>query len=179
MSDALVIAGHALREAVRRRVLLVVALLTAVFLGLFALAAFEAFDSLERTPAGGIPIDEQALAGGTLLGLAMFVAQSPMRSTTPAILSAAMISRRSSAMGARRAMTRTASSSTWLSSLSSLRSRATTPAASSSSPLTSARSDSWMPSSARPPISAISPRSRVMSSSNALTVCSAISRTCP
>ena len=74
MSDALVIAGHALREAVRRRVLLVVALLTAVFLGLFALAAFEAFDSLERTPAGGIPIDEQALAGGTLLGLAMFVA---------------------------------------------------------------------------------------------------------
>ena len=74
MSDALVIAGHALREAVRRRVLLVVALLTAVFLGLFALAAFEAFDSLERTPAGGIPIDEQALAGGTLLGLAMAVA---------------------------------------------------------------------------------------------------------
>ena len=74
MSDALVIAGHALREAVRRRVLLVVALLTAVFRGLVALAAFEAFDSLERTPAGGIPIDEQALAGGTLLGLAMFVA---------------------------------------------------------------------------------------------------------
>lgn len=75
MSDAVVIAGHALREAVRRRVLLVVALLTVAFLGLYALAAFEVFDSLEETSAGGlIPIDERALAGGTLLGLAMFVA---------------------------------------------------------------------------------------------------------
>jgi Cu-processing system permease protein len=74
MSDAIVIAGHALREAVRRRVLLVVALLTAVFLGLYALAAFEAFASLERTNGGLVPIDERALAGGTLLGLAMFVA---------------------------------------------------------------------------------------------------------
>ena len=72
MSDALTIAGHALREAVRRRVLLVVALLTAGFLALFALAASEAFDSLEQTN-GSIPLDERALAGGTLLGLAMFV----------------------------------------------------------------------------------------------------------
>jgi ABC-type transport system involved in multi-copper enzyme maturation permease subunit len=77
MSDALTIAGHALREAIRRKVLLVVALLTAGFLGLFALAASEVFDSLEQTNAGAggvVPIDEQALAGGTLLGLAMFVA---------------------------------------------------------------------------------------------------------
>lgn len=75
MSDALTIAGHALREAVRRRVLLVVALLTTAFLALYALAAFEAFNSLEETSAGGlVPIDERALAGGTLLGLAMFVA---------------------------------------------------------------------------------------------------------
>ena len=75
MSGAIAIAAHALREAVRRRVLLVVALLTAVFLGLYALAAFEAFDSLEQASAGGfVPIDERALAGGTLLGLAMFVA---------------------------------------------------------------------------------------------------------
>jgi Cu-processing system permease protein len=75
VSDALVIAGHALREAVRRRVLLVVALLTLAFLGLFALGTFEAFDSLEQTTAGvDIPLDERALTGGTLLGLAMFVA---------------------------------------------------------------------------------------------------------
>jgi Cu-processing system permease protein len=74
MSDAIVIAGHSLKEAVRRKVLLVVALLTAAFLGLFALAAFEAFDSLDRNARGVIPVDERALAGGTLLGLAMFVA---------------------------------------------------------------------------------------------------------
>jgi Cu-processing system permease protein len=75
VSDALVIAGHALREAIRRRVLLVVALLTLAFLGLFALGTFEAFDSLEQTTAGvDIPLDERALTGGTLLGLAMFVA---------------------------------------------------------------------------------------------------------
>ena len=75
MSDALAIAGHALKEAVRRRVLLVVALLTAGFLALFALGAFEVFESLEEETGGGIvPIDERALAGGTLLGMAMFVA---------------------------------------------------------------------------------------------------------
>lgn len=73
MGDVVVIAGHALRQAVRRRVLLVVSLLTAVFLGLYALAAFEAFDSLHRVE-GAIPLDERALAGGTLIGLAMFVA---------------------------------------------------------------------------------------------------------
>ncbi len=75
MSDAIAIAGHALREAVRRRVLLVVALLTAAFLGLYALGAFNVFASLERESTGSVvPIDERALAGGTLLGLAMFVA---------------------------------------------------------------------------------------------------------
>jgi Cu-processing system permease protein len=75
MSDAIAIAGHALREAVRRKVLLVVALLSAGFLGLFALGAFEVFQSLEEETGGGIvPIDERALAGGTLLGMAMFVA---------------------------------------------------------------------------------------------------------
>lgn len=75
MSDALTIAGHALREAARRRVLLVVAVLTVGFLALFALGAREVFQSLEDVNAGGpIPLDDQALAGGTLLGLAMFVA---------------------------------------------------------------------------------------------------------
>ena len=75
MTDAITIAGHALKEAVRRRVLLVVALLTAAFLALYALAAFAAFDALEGASGGDlIPIDERALAGGTLLGLAMFVA---------------------------------------------------------------------------------------------------------
>lgn len=74
MSDALVIAGHALREAVRRRVLLVVGFLTLGFLGLFALAAFETFDSLQPNSGGFVSLDERTLAGGTLVGLAMFVA---------------------------------------------------------------------------------------------------------
>jgi ABC-type transport system involved in multi-copper enzyme maturation permease subunit len=74
VSDALVIAGHALREAVRRRVLLVVGCLTLGFLGLFALAAFETFDSLQPSSGGLISLDQRALAGGTLVGLAMFVA---------------------------------------------------------------------------------------------------------
>ena len=75
MSDALTIAGHALREAARRRVLLVVAVLTVGFLGLYTLAAIKVFDSLDREHLGGqIPIDDRALAGATLLGLAMFTA---------------------------------------------------------------------------------------------------------
>ncbi len=74
MSDAITIAGHALREAVRRRVLLVVAAVTAIFLGLYALAAYEVFDTLENSALGGVTSDDRALAGGTLLGLAMFVA---------------------------------------------------------------------------------------------------------
>jgi hypothetical protein len=76
VSDALTIAGHALREAVRRRVLLVVGLLTIVFLGLYGLAAAEVFRSLSHqySRQTGLPIDERALAGGTLLGLSMFVA---------------------------------------------------------------------------------------------------------
>jgi Cu-processing system permease protein len=74
MSDAITIAGHALREAVRRRVLLVVAVVTAAFLALYALGAREVFDSLESSSLGAVPLDERALAGGTLLGLAMFVA---------------------------------------------------------------------------------------------------------
>ncbi len=73
MTDALVIAGNSLREAVRRRVLLVVGLLTLGFLGLFALAAFETFDSLRPDQGGLVSLDERALAGGTLVGLAMFV----------------------------------------------------------------------------------------------------------
>ncbi len=73
MSDALTIAGHALREAIRRRVLLVVGLLTVGFLALFALAASTAFDSVGQFSDGGIDVDDKALTGGTLLGLSMFV----------------------------------------------------------------------------------------------------------
>jgi len=53
-------------------VLTVVCVLTAVFLGLYGWATSAVFDDV-RDSAGGLPLDEQVLAGATLLGLAMFV----------------------------------------------------------------------------------------------------------
>lgn len=72
MSGVATIAGYALRESLRRRVFLVVAVLTAAFLGLFALGAGQAFDSLDELGATEQLVDPRALAGATMLGLAMF-----------------------------------------------------------------------------------------------------------
>jgi len=72
--DLLIIAGYALREAVRRRVLVVVVVLTLAFLGLYAFGSVEAFKEVESFgPTGGLNIDDKVLTGSTLLGLAMFV----------------------------------------------------------------------------------------------------------
>ncbi len=72
--DLRIIAGYALREAVRRRVLLVVVVLTAAFLALYAFGSAEAFEEAARHRiATGAPIDDKLLTGSTLLGLAMFV----------------------------------------------------------------------------------------------------------
>jgi len=71
ISDALTIAAYSLRESLRRRVFLVVALLTAAFLLLYRLGARRAF----AETAGVLPpegIDAQTLVGATLLGLSMF-----------------------------------------------------------------------------------------------------------
>lgn len=74
MTDLRIIAGYALREAVRRRVLLVVVVLTAGFLALYAFGCNEAFEEVSRHGVGpGTPIEEEVLTGSTLLGLAMFV----------------------------------------------------------------------------------------------------------
>jgi Cu-processing system permease protein len=72
--DLRIIAGYALREAVRRRVLLVVVVLTGGFLTLFTYGSQRAFREVarKRIPAGGM-IEEKVLTGSTLLGLAMFV----------------------------------------------------------------------------------------------------------
>jgi Cu-processing system permease protein len=72
--DLRIIAGYALREALRRRVLLVVVVLTAGFLALYAYGSQQAFRQVtsQRIPAGGL-IEEEVLTGSTLLGLAMFV----------------------------------------------------------------------------------------------------------
>jgi Cu-processing system permease protein len=67
-----IVIGYALRESVRRRVFLVVLVLTAVFLGLYALGTNEAFDVAERQYDGLIPVDERELIGSTMFGLSMF-----------------------------------------------------------------------------------------------------------
>lgn len=71
MSGVLVIAGHALREALRRRVFAVVLGLTVVFGALYAYGVNEVFDSIE-TLEGNAFLEADQLAGATMLGLAMF-----------------------------------------------------------------------------------------------------------
>lgn len=64
------IAVHALRESVRRRVFAVVLVLTLLFVALYALAAVEVFGHLDF--AGEGTLDARGLATVTLLGLGMF-----------------------------------------------------------------------------------------------------------
>jgi ABC-type transport system involved in multi-copper enzyme maturation permease subunit len=71
VNGALIVARYALREAVRRRVILVVMFLTACFLALYALGCAVTFDQVEGFAVED-EIDDRALAGATLLGLAMF-----------------------------------------------------------------------------------------------------------
>jgi Cu-processing system permease protein len=71
VSAVAAIAGYALRESLRRRVFLVVLVLSAGFLALYALGASAAFHETDRIGTAG-EIDPQALTGATLLGLAMF-----------------------------------------------------------------------------------------------------------
>ena len=73
MRGALIIAGYALRESMRRRVFVVVLILTVAFLALYAVGTEAAFDSVDAEAAGAVlDIDDQVLTGSTLLGLAMF-----------------------------------------------------------------------------------------------------------
>ena len=73
LADARIIVGYAVAESLRRRVVAVVAALTAAFLVLYALGAHFAFAEIEDMRlAGGALVDEQALVGGTIFGLAMF-----------------------------------------------------------------------------------------------------------
>jgi hypothetical protein len=73
MTNVATIAMYALQEALRRRVFLVVLVLTAAFLGLFWLGSDKAFEEARDftgTTESGVDID--VVVGGTLLGLAMF-----------------------------------------------------------------------------------------------------------
>ena len=74
MSGAAIVAGYALRESVRRRVFVVVLLLTLLFLGLFAFATAKVFDERESFVVGRNigTLDTTGLVASTMLGLGMF-----------------------------------------------------------------------------------------------------------
>jgi Cu-processing system permease protein len=67
----LVLAGWAVRESLRRRVFVIVALLTVGFLALFALGCHAAFNHLHGQRRIG-PVDAHEFAGATMLGLGLF-----------------------------------------------------------------------------------------------------------
>jgi len=77
LRDLQTIAGYALREAVRRKVLFVVVVLTICFLALYAFGAYQAFQEVSQgggsTGGFGSELEQEVLTGSTLLGLAMFV----------------------------------------------------------------------------------------------------------
>lgn len=74
MNTAWVIARHTFRECIRRRVFLIVPVVTVGFLGLFALGTYYAFDSTGgQIRNGPVFVDSNELVGSTLVGLAMFV----------------------------------------------------------------------------------------------------------
>jgi Cu-processing system permease protein len=72
MSDVLVVAAHALRESFRRRVFVVVVVLTLLFGALYAWGASELFGDVNGFSDNEFGLDGKTLAGATLLGLAMF-----------------------------------------------------------------------------------------------------------
>src|SRR6478735_4474724 len=72
MSDVLVVAGHALRESLRRRVFAVVVGLTLAFGVLYTWGTSELFADVNNFGGNQIGLDPRALAGATILGLAMF-----------------------------------------------------------------------------------------------------------
>jgi ABC-2 type transport system permease protein len=72
LSGILVVAGHALRESLRRRVFAVVVVLTLAFGGLYAWGASELFKDVTGFGNNEFGLDARTLAGATLLGLAMF-----------------------------------------------------------------------------------------------------------
>lgn len=74
MSSIGLIARYSIAEATRRRVFVVILLLTAAFLALYALGTFAVFNELDKDDlSGGELVEETTVAGGTLVGLGMFV----------------------------------------------------------------------------------------------------------
>jgi ABC-type transport system involved in multi-copper enzyme maturation permease subunit len=72
VSDVLVVAAHALRESLRRRVFAVVVCLTLAFGALYAWGTDELFQDINDFGPNQFGLDPRVLAGATILGLAMF-----------------------------------------------------------------------------------------------------------
>jgi Cu-processing system permease protein len=72
VNAARIIAVFSLQESVRRRVFLVVGLLTLAFLVLYALGAWQLFDSVGQFDEPIRGVDARTVAGATVQGLAMF-----------------------------------------------------------------------------------------------------------
>src|SRR4051794_3218143 len=72
MTQVRIIAAFTLRESLRRRVFLVVALLTLAFLGLYGLGTWQLFGELDKNELDTAGVELGIVAGATLLGLAMF-----------------------------------------------------------------------------------------------------------
>lgn len=73
LRGALIVARFSLRESLRRRVFVVVGLLTLVFLGLYGLATWQAFKTSDQFTAGAeFGVESDPVIGATLAGLAMF-----------------------------------------------------------------------------------------------------------
>ena len=72
MSGVVVVATHALRESLRRRVFAVVLVLSLVFLGLYTWGASELFEDVGEFSGNEFGVKPDVLAGATVLGLAMF-----------------------------------------------------------------------------------------------------------
>ena len=72
MKGAGIVAAQALQEALRRRVFVVVLALTVVFLGLYWLGAWKAFEEAQNQASPVLGVDTDTVTGATLFGLAMF-----------------------------------------------------------------------------------------------------------
>ncbi len=74
MTGALAVAGYALRESLRRKVFLVVLLLTVAFLALYGLGTAQVYGEVDSfaLDEGEDIVDARAIIGSTLVGLSMF-----------------------------------------------------------------------------------------------------------
>ena len=73
MTEVAVIVGYALRESMRRKVFLIVLLLSVAFLALYGVGVWRAFtDTASFVPPDQLGLDPTVVTGATVLGLAMF-----------------------------------------------------------------------------------------------------------